>query len=139
MPRVRQPKRFEIDDSMFIFPDAEASASVEVVRGPSIGEVPRNDPLPEVLEGQAVIKVGDKVTTDHIMPAGPRLKHRSNVEVYSQFVFENVDAEFAQRAAANRAQREREQAEKAKEQARADREALRAQKHADREARRKSN
>jgi len=100
-PRVRSPKTFEIDDSMFILPPADGS-KVKLVKGPHIGTVPRNQPLPEKLEGVAAIKVGDKVTTDHIMPAGERLKYRSNIEKYAEFVFERVDAEFAQRAKKNR-------------------------------------
>jgi len=100
-PRVKQPKSFLIDDSMFIKPPADG-AQVKIVRGPNIGTVPKNEPLPENLAGVATIKVGDKITTDHIMPAGQRLKFRSNVEAYSKYVFEGVDAEFAQRAAKNR-------------------------------------
>lgn len=100
-PKVRQPKSFDVDDSMFVFPSKD-TVDVDIVRGPSIGEVPVNDDLAEGLKGVAVIKVGDKVTTDHIMPAGQRLKHRSNVENYSKFVFESVDADFAARAVINR-------------------------------------
>ena len=100
-PRVRQPKAFEIDDSMFVFPPSDGAAAA-VVRGPSIGQVPRNEPLPARLAGEAAIKVGDKITTDHIMPAGQRLKHRSNVATYARFVFEGIDPSFAERAAANR-------------------------------------
>jgi aconitate hydratase len=72
---------------------------VVIVRGPNIGEPPRNAALPEAIQGVATIKVGDKITTDHIMPAGARLKYRSNVPAYSKYVFENTDPEFAQRAA----------------------------------------
>jgi aconitate hydratase len=61
-----------------------------------------NVPLPERLAGVAAIKVGDKITTDHIMPAGARLKYRSNIPKYAEYVFESVDAEFSARAAANR-------------------------------------
>ena len=100
-PRVRMPAKFDVDDSLFLRPPADA-ASVIVVRGPNIGEPPRNTPLPAQLAGVATIKVGDKITTDHIMPAGARLKYRSNVPAYAQFVFECVDADFAKRAAANR-------------------------------------
>jgi len=100
-PRVRQPKTFAIDDSLFVSPPDDGSA-VKIVRGPNIGTVPENEPLPEAVEGVAAIKVGDKITTDHIMPAGPRLKYRSNVEKYSTYLFESVDPEFAARAAANR-------------------------------------
>ena len=102
-PRVRQPKAFDIDDSMFVLPPepGERDRSA-VVRGPNIGEVPVNDPVPETLSGVAAIKVGDKITTDHIMPAGQRLKYRSNVEAYSKYVFEHTDPDFASRAARNR-------------------------------------
>jgi aconitate hydratase len=100
-PRVKMPKVFEIDDSMLIRPAADPG-TIKIVRGPNIGEPPRNTPLPESLKGVAAIKVGDKITTDHIMPAGARLKYRSNVPAYSKYVFENTDPEFAQRAAALR-------------------------------------
>jgi aconitate hydratase len=73
-----------------------------IVRGPNIGEPPRNVPLPESLNGVATLKVGDKITTDHIMPAGARLKYRSNVPTYSEYVFEPNDATFPKRAAALR-------------------------------------
>ncbi len=97
-PRVKMPKVFDLDDSMLIQPSADPK-SVVIVRGPNIGEPPRNVALPEAIQGVATIKVGDKITTDHIMPAGARLKYRSNVPAYSKYVFENTDPEFAQRAA----------------------------------------
>ena len=92
------PGKFVIDDSMFIMP----SFSGEIKRGPNIGEPPVNTPLPESVKGHAVIKVGEKITTDHIMPAGARLKYRSNIPRYAQFVFESVDPSFPERAAAYR-------------------------------------
>jgi aconitate hydratase len=95
---VDMPEHFHIDDSQFVYPPEERG-SVEIVRGPNIGTVPAGVPLPDALDAVAAIKVGDKVTTDHIMPAGPRLKLRSNVEKYSQYVFEHVDSGFAARAA----------------------------------------
>ena len=103
-PRVKMPGSFAVDDSMFAgLGDREGDAGkVAVVRGPNIGAVPMNDPCPEALAGVAAIKVGDKITTDHIMPAGARLKYRSNVEKYSEFVFEGVDSAFPSRAASNR-------------------------------------
>ncbi|OGV60037.1 MAG: aconitate hydratase [Lentisphaerae bacterium RIFOXYC12_FULL_60_16] len=102
-PRVREPKVYPVDDSMFMYPPADGSG-VTIIRGASIGQVPRNTPLPEVLQGVVAIKVGDKITTDHIMPAGQRLKHRSNVGVYARYVFEGVDPQFPARASANRDQ-----------------------------------
>jgi aconitate hydratase len=100
-PAVGMPDRFDIDDSMFLRPPADGSG-VKILRGPNIGEVPRNSALPDALAGEVTIKVGDKITTDHIMPAGQRLKYRSNIAKYSTFVFEGVDASFAGRASANR-------------------------------------
>jgi len=102
-PEVAPPAAYRINDSMFLFRDgAGQGRDVPVVRGPNIGEVPKNEPLPERLSGVATIKVGDKITTDHIMPAGKRLKFRSNVPAYAEFVFENTDAGFSRRAANHR-------------------------------------
>ena len=99
--RVKMPSKFIIDDSMFVHPPAKGD-DIKIVRGPHMGAVPNNKPLEKDLKGVVAIKVEDKITTDHIMPAGRRLKYRSNVEAYSEFVFENTDASFAKRAAANR-------------------------------------
>ncbi len=101
-PKVKMPKLFKIDDSHFIGLAGEPNGEVEVVRGPNIGVVPAGKECAEVLDGIATIKVGDKITTDHIMPAGARLKYRSNIAKYSEFVFEGVDAEFHIRAATSR-------------------------------------
>ncbi|HUI39725.1 MAG TPA: aconitase family protein, partial [Methanothrix sp.] len=102
-PRIEMPEHFEIDDSMMIPPlDREKRAGVEIQRGPNIGEPPVNGPMPEEIRGIVTIKVGDLVTTDHIMPAGARLKYRSNVPKYSEFVFEPLDKEFSARASALR-------------------------------------
>lgn len=100
-PAIAMPDQFWIDDSMVIFP-ARDPDNVEIIRGPNIGEPPQNDPLPARLEGIVAIKVGDKVTTDHIMPAGAKLKYRSNIPTYAKFVFEGLDPEFATRCASNR-------------------------------------
>ncbi len=104
LPAVKEPERYGIDDSMFLFAETAGKGvpGTAIVRGPNIGQVPANTPLPEKLDGVAAIKVGDKITTDHIMPAGARLKYRSNVPAYSQYVFESVDKDFHTRAAANR-------------------------------------
>lgn len=99
-PRVEMPERFEIDDSMIIPPRPAAErAGVKIFRGPNIGEPPRNTQMPESMNGVVTIKVEDNITTDHIMPAGSRLKYRSNVPKYSTFVFEPLDPEFSRRAA----------------------------------------
>ncbi len=102
-PKVDMPDHFEIDDSMIIPPLQRSERSnVKISRGPNIGEPPVNGPMPEEIRGVVTIKVGDLVTTDHIMPAGSRLKYRSNVPKYSEFVFEPLDKEFSHRAVAFR-------------------------------------
>jgi aconitate hydratase len=98
-PKVKVPAKFSIDDSMIIWTDKKKK-TVEVCRGPNIGVLPRNSELSNIIQAQATIKVGDKITTDHIIPAGARMKYRSNIPKYSEFVFENVDATFAKRAQA---------------------------------------
>jgi aconitate hydratase len=102
-PSVAVPATLVADDGMIVppLPPAER-AKVEIVRGPNIGGPPVAATLPETLKGAATIKVGDKVTTDHIMPAGARLKYRSNIKAYSAYVFEALDPLFATRAAAAR-------------------------------------
>lgn len=95
---VTVPEKFLIDDSMFIYPDFTG----EIKRGPNIGEPPTNVALSDELEGFITIKVGDKITTDHIMPAGAALKYRSNIPRYSEFVFNPVDPTFPKRALENK-------------------------------------
>ena len=97
-PCVKTPDKLIIDDSMIIRPDA-SFASMPVIRGPNIGAPPKNSSLPDIIQGPATIKLGDNITTDHIIPAGARMKYRSNIPKYSEFVFENVDATFANRSA----------------------------------------
>lgn len=89
------------DDSMFIFP-SDKTIGCEIFRGPNIGKPPVSPVLCESLSGPVVIKLGDKITTDHIMPAGQRLKYRSNIPVYSTFVFEGVDPDFSKVCSKNR-------------------------------------
>lgn len=89
-------KEQAVDDSMFIFP--KAASTEEIKRGPNIGEPPSNVPLTDTIKGSVWLKVGDKITTDHIMPAGQYLKYRSNIPKYSSFVFLPVDPEFPKRA-----------------------------------------
>ena len=98
-PRVRDPKRFIIDDRMFVFPQfVSAPEKVQIFRGPNIGAPPVSAPFPDRVRGDVSIKVGDKITTDHIIPAGARMKYRSNVPKYAEFVFETVDPGYAARA-----------------------------------------
>jgi aconitate hydratase len=102
-PKIELPREFIIDDNMIEKPPGEKAAKkVKVLRGSTIivPELPQK--LPDKLEGKVLIKCGDKITTDHIMPAGIFLKHRSNVPEYSKYVFNcfNKQGEetFAQKA-----------------------------------------
>jgi aconitate hydratase len=95
-PVVRMPARFLVDDTMLIFP--EGAEPGEIYRGPNIGTPPVNGAMPASIRGAIQLKVGDNITTDHIMPAGALLKYRSNVPKYSEYVFEPVDPGFAVRA-----------------------------------------
>ena len=95
-PNVKMPEKFIINDDMIIPPSEDRD--VEIYRGPNIGDPPKNEPLPESIEGEVTIKVGDEITTDHIIPAGSKMKYRSNVPKYSEFLFEIVDDTFHDRA-----------------------------------------
>lgn len=105
MPHITDPDEFLIDDSMIIPPPEDVS-EVRIIRKPTIGEPPMNKPLPDKIDGVVLLKVGDKITTDHIMPAGIHLKLRSNIPAYSKVVFECFTEEgkpsFAERAASVR-------------------------------------
>ncbi len=96
-PEVEMPDKFLIDDSMILKP-SDKPKDIKIYRGPNIGNPPRNEPLPDKIDGIVTIKVGDKITTDHIIPAGVRIKYRSNIPKYSEFLFELVDPEFYTRA-----------------------------------------
>ncbi len=98
-PTIKLPKTFIIDDSMIIPP---FQSDEPIFRGPNIGQPPKTMPLPHIINAVVGIKVGDKITTDHIMPAGQRLKYRSNIPEYAKYVFELVDSSFAQRALENK-------------------------------------
>ena len=96
-PDVKMPDRFYIDDSMFIFPK-DVKGKVEIYRGPNIGDPPAAEPLKDKISGIVTLKVEDQITTDHIIPAGSKMKYRSNVPKYSEFLFEIVDPTFHDRA-----------------------------------------
>ncbi|MGB2842298.1 MAG: aconitate hydratase [Halobacteriota archaeon] len=96
-PLVEMPEQFYIDDSMILQP-SKTPEDVEIYRGQNIGEPPSNSPLPESISGFVAIKVADKITTDHIIPAGSRMKYRSNIAKYAEFVFEMEDKGFYKRA-----------------------------------------
>ncbi|MGC9455573.1 MAG: aconitate hydratase [Phycisphaerae bacterium] len=108
-PSVPAPEQFFVDDGMIEQPvEEEEAADVEVVRGSTIVKPPLGDPPAEKLNGKVVIKVGDDITTDHIMPAGALLKLRSNVPQYAMHVFEPLNEPdkptFAERALAAKEQ-----------------------------------
>ena len=100
---VPSPKRFPVDDSMFLYRNTAGKGvkGAEIVRGPNIAPVPKGLPLAKDLKAVATIKVSDKTTTDHIMPAGARLKFRSNIPEYAKFVFEPCDPKFHDKCLAN--------------------------------------
>ncbi|MFB3897250.1 MAG: aconitate hydratase [bacterium] len=94
------PKDFLIDDSLII-PPAKEPQQIEIIRGPNIRPLPQNTILPNTLSDEVLLKVGDNITTDHIMPAGAKvLPLRSNIPAIALHVFEPIDPNFAQRALA---------------------------------------
>lgn len=92
---------FIVDDGLLVFPPEDGN-SVEVLRGPNIGNPPASSPLEDHISGVCTLKAGDKITTDHIMPAGARLKYRSNIPAYAKYTFEGVDSSFHDRAMDNK-------------------------------------
>ena len=99
---VSLPDSFRIDDRGVLPPASpEEAAGVEVLRGPNIKPVPVGRPVGDCIEAELTLKLGDNVTTDHIMPAGAKiLPFRSNVPKISEFCFEVVDPDFPARARA---------------------------------------
>ncbi len=98
-PRVGMPVRFSVNDELILRPEDTAdAAAVTIYRGPNIGAPPANDEMPETINGEVAIKVADKITTDHIMPAGYLMKYRSNIPKYAEYVFTPLDKEFPSRA-----------------------------------------
>ena len=95
---ILMPSLMIIDDGIFISPTAEPE-KVEVRRGPNIKPLPEMGPMPEKIEGKVLIKVGDDITTDHIMPAGAKISPlRSNIPASAEHVFEVLDPDFVKRA-----------------------------------------
>ncbi|MCL4479554.1 MAG: aconitate hydratase [Deltaproteobacteria bacterium] len=99
--KIAWPKKFIIDDSMIIKPSRKPE-SVDIVRGPNIKPLPRREALKDTISGVILLKVGDNITTDHIMPAGAKvLPFRSNIPAMAEHVFERVDPDFPKRAKEN--------------------------------------
>ena len=102
MPEITMPDSFKIDDSAVIAPATEEEAKdLEVLRGPNIKPFPTEIPQEDSLTAELALKVGDNITTDHIMPAGAKiLPYRSNIPHLSQFCFGVCDTSFPERAKA---------------------------------------
>ena len=102
IPAITLPERFLIDDSSVLAPLPAAEAvSAQVLRGPNIKEFPQSKAFSDSLTAGLVLKVGDNITTDHIMPAGAKiLPYRSNIPHLSKFCFEVCDPDFPERAKA---------------------------------------
>ena len=100
---IQTPSEFLIDDSSVLAPlDDTAAKTAAVLRGPNIKEFPQSKPFEDTLSASVVLKVGDNITTDHIMPAGAKiLPYRSNIPHLSQFCFEVCDPAFPARAKAS--------------------------------------
>ncbi len=100
--QIEMPEKFEINDNMVAMPASpEEAKDVEVLYGPNIKPFPTTEKLPESIEAKAILKVGDDITTDHIMPAGAKiLPYRSNIPYLSQFCFAVCDKTFAERCKA---------------------------------------
>ncbi len=102
MPAIDMPDSFRLDDSGVLMPASpEEAKDVEVVRGPNIKPFPECRPVGDAIEAELTLKVGDNITTDHIMPAGAKiLPYRSNIPHLSQYCFGVCDQTFPERAKA---------------------------------------
>jgi aconitate hydratase len=97
-PRFMEPERLIINTDMLV-PPAKNGEKVDLEKGPNIAPLPRFDPLPDVIEGPVLLKVGDNISTDEIMPAGEQvLPYRSNIPAISKFVFAQIDETYYDRA-----------------------------------------
>ena len=97
---ITMPVSFTVNDNMILPPASpEEAKDVEILRGPNIKPFPTTEPLPDAVEAKALLKVGDNITTDHIMPAGAKiLPFRSNIPYLSNFCFTVCDKDFPARA-----------------------------------------
>ena len=102
MPKFEMPEEFDINDNMVVAPASEQDMdSVEILRGPNIKPFPTTSPLDDKIECKCSLKVGDNITTDHIMPAGAKiLPLRSNIPAISKYCFTVCDNDFPERAEA---------------------------------------
>jgi len=96
--KFKEPKKYLINRN-FIIPPKDDTSEVMVIKGPNIKEISVKDPLKDVIEAEVLLKLGDNITTDDIMPAGSAvLPYRSNIPAISEFVFSNIDNSFSKRA-----------------------------------------
>ena len=102
MPEIVFPEAFKIDDSAILTPASpEEAKDLEILRGPNIKKFPDSIPQADSIRAELILKVGDNITTDHIMPAGAKiLPYRSNIPHLSQFCFGVCDKTFPERAKA---------------------------------------
>lgn len=100
MPEIKLPESFKIDDSAVLAPASrEEAADIEVLRGPNIKPLPEGKALEDTIDASLTLKLGDNITTDHIMPAGAKiLPYRSNIPKLSEYCFAVCDKSFAERA-----------------------------------------
>ena len=95
---IPSPDQYLVDDNMIV-PPAKEPESVDIIQGPNIKPVPVVQPVPDAMRARVLLKVGDNITTDHIMPAGAQvLPFRSNIPAIAEYVFWRVDADFVERA-----------------------------------------
>ena len=94
----KEPKKYLINRD-FILPPKDDTSDIAVIKGPNIKEISVKDPLKDMIEAEVLLKLGDNITTDDIMPAGSAvLPYRSNIPAISEFVFTNIDSSFSKRA-----------------------------------------
>lgn len=97
LSNLREPEKFLINDNLLIPP--KEGTKIQIIKGPNIKEVPVKEALKDEIEAEVLLKLGDNITTDDIMPAGSKvLPFRSNIPAISEFVFENIDKTFSERA-----------------------------------------
>ena len=96
--KIKEPKKYIINDNMIIPPPKKVD-NITVLRGPNIKPLPAFEPMPDTIQAKVLLKVGDNITTDHIMPAGAKvLPLRSNIPAISEYVFSRIDPEFSKKA-----------------------------------------
>lgn len=98
LKEIKEPEKFIINDNLIISPKSDTN-DVKIIKGPNIKEVPVKEPVKSDIEAEVLLKLGNNITTDDIIPAGSKvLPYRSNIPAISEFVFENIDRTFSKRA-----------------------------------------